>query len=71
MPGGLFGLGRVAGLFDAAQPGPARDPGLGLDHHLAADFLGDLAGLLRGAGYAALGNRDLELLEQFLALILV
>ena len=69
--GRLLGLGGVAGLLDAAQPGPARDPGLGLDHHLAADLLGDLARLLRRARHAALGDGNLELLEQLFALILV
>ena len=61
--GGLFGLGGVAGLFDAAQPGPACDPGLGLDHHLAAQLLGDAPRLLRRPRHAALGDGDFEFFQ--------
>ncbi len=69
--GRLFGLGGVAGLLDAAEAGPAGDPGLGLDHRLTADLLGDAPRLLRCARHAALGDGDLELLQQLFALIFV
>ena len=49
--GGFLGLGWVAGLLDASQSGAAGDPGLGLDHDLAAYFFGLF--LVLGALFAA------------------
>ena len=68
---GLFGLGRVAGLLDAAQAGPARHPGLRLDHRLTADLLGDGARLLGCARHPALGDGDFVLLQKLFALVFV
>jgi hypothetical protein len=70
-PGGLGRLVGGRGLFDAAQRGPPGHPGLGLDDHRPADLFGDGARLFRRRGHASLGNRDLGLLQQFLALVLV
>ena len=59
------------GELDAARLAPAADLHLRLDHHPAAEALGDRAGLLRGLGDATGQHRQPMPGEQFAPLVLV
>ena len=69
--GDACGLVGIGGELDAACLSAAAGQHLRLHDDLAAELGRGRAGLLRRRGHAALGDRDAELREQLLALMLV
>jgi hypothetical protein len=64
-------LVHPVGELHATGLAPAADLDLGLDHHLAAEPLGDRPRLLRGGRDAAAQHRQAVPGEQFAPLVLV
>ena len=68
-PGDLLGFLRAPGELDAARLAAAADQHLRLDHHRAAEALGDGARLSRRRGHITLRHRDAELPKDAFGLV--
>ncbi len=69
---GLFNLGRGVDQLDAAGLAATAGMDLGLDDvEIGLQRIGNCAGAFRRIGRSPFRNRDAELAEQFLGLILV
>ena len=66
----LLGVGGVLGELDAARLAAAARQHLRLDDDLRPELLGGRARLGRRRREASLGDRNAELLEELLALVL-